>query len=211
MENRKALDFFRKMAATNNEENSVKLANNSDFTTLDAEFILKYVNSSTHILDLGAGTGLVVNKIYDKVEHIVAVEPFANFAKHIVQSNNITIVNETILNFLPSKQFDIITIFAVMHYFNEKEAIEIYERYYPCLKYGGKLIIKNQFGVSHDVLVDGYSEEQKSDYFAQYRHLQKEIEILDKIGYKNIEPFDIYPPECSRWNNTHFYAIVAEK
>ena len=32
-----------------------------------------------------------------------------------------------------------------------------------------------------------------------------------EIGFKNIEKFDIYPPEANRWNNTHFYAIIAEK
>ena len=31
------------------------------------------------------------------------------------------------------------------------------------------------------------------------------------IGYKNIEIVDIYPPEANRWDNTHFYSIVAEK
>ncbi len=41
--------------------------------------------------------------------------------------------------------------------------------------------------------------------------IEKEIELLKNIGFKNIETFDIYPPEANRWNNTHFYAIVGEK
>jgi hypothetical protein len=107
--------------------------------------------------------------------------------------------------------FDLVTIFGTMHYFSEREAVEIYTKYYPYLKEKGKLIVKNQFGVSEDVIVEGYSEEQKANYFACYRHIKKEQKILETIGYKNVEVHDIYPPECNRWDNTHFYAIVAEK
>lgn len=90
-------------------------------------------------------------------------------------------------------------------------AIEIYKRYFCFLKQGGKLIIKNQFGVSDDVTVDGFSAEQQKYYYAQYRHIDKEISILNKIGYKAMNVFDIYPSEANRWPNTHFYAIVANK
>jgi hypothetical protein len=79
------------------------------------------------------------------------------------------------------------------------------------LKPSGKFIIKNQFSVTEDVNVSGFSSELQQEYHAQYRNIDKEIEILKKIGYKNVEVFDIYPPECNRWNNTHFYAIVATK
>jgi cyclopropane fatty-acyl-phospholipid synthase-like methyltransferase len=115
------------------------------------------------------------------------------------------------MDFSSNKQFDVITIFGVLHYFNEKEAMAIYQKYYPYLKKGGKMIVKNQFGVKEDVIVDGYSEEQQQNYFACYRYITKEQKILETIGYKNIEVVDIYPPECNRWENTHFYAIVAEK
>ena len=76
------------------------------------------------------------------------------------------------------------------------------------MKHDGKIIIKNQFGIEQDVTVEGYSQEQKTEYYAQYRQINKEVSILSNIGYKNIEVFDIYPPECNRWQNTHFYAIV---
>ena len=98
-----------------------------------------------------------------------------------------------------------------MHYVERSEAIKIYKKCYNFLKEHGKIIIKNQFGVNDDVLVAGYSEEQKTDYYAQYRHIDKEINLLKEIGFKNVEKIDIYPPEANRWNNTHFWAIVGEK
>lgn len=123
MENREALDFFRKISEVSNDPKSVKLSNASDFSQMDADFILKYANEDSE----------------------------------------------------------------------------------------GKIIIKNQFGVRDDVVVEGYSEEQHSNCFAQYRFIDKEVVNLSNIGYQNISVMDIYPPECNLWENTHFYAIVAEK
>ncbi|MDR2980583.1 MAG: class I SAM-dependent methyltransferase [Bacteroidales bacterium] len=211
MENKQALDFFQKMANTTQEEKSVKLGANSNFTNFDAEFILKHVGEDATLLDLGSGTGLIINKIYNSLNHVVALEPFEGFTKFIVKNDNIEVVHNDILTYNPKKQFDLITLFGLMHYFNEAEAIKVYEKYHLFLSPKGKMIIKNQFGLYEDVCVEGYSEEQKCNYYAHYRYIENEKKILKGVGFGNIGVFDIYPPECNRWDNTHFYAIVAEK
>ena len=73
------------------------------------------------------------------------------------------------------------------------------------------IIIKNQFGVEETVEVAGYSEENKTNYYSQYRTIAKETEILEKVGFSNIKTYDIYPKKANRWDNTHFYALVATK
>lgn len=212
MENKDAFHFFKLMSQNSNDPQSVKLANASDFSQMDADFIMKYANNESTILDLGSGTGLIVNKIYNKIKAITAVEPFPEFTKFIHSSDNVTIVNQTFEDFeVIRADYDLVTIFGTMHYFNEKEAEAIYKKFYSALKKGGKLIVKNQFGVSEDVIVEGFSEEQQCNYYAQYRQLNKEINMLEKLEYKDLQVFDIYPPACNRWGNTHFYAIVAEK
>jgi SAM-dependent methyltransferase len=212
MKNSNALKFYKNMSQNSSlNPNSVKLAKNSDFSNIDANFILKYTNKHSVVLDLGSGTGLVINKIYKKINYILAIEPFKEFTNFIIKTPKIKIINENILNFKSHEKFDLITIFAVVQYFNQNEIIKIYTKCRNNLKNNGKLIIKGQFGVKDDVLISGYSDELKTDYYSQYRHLKKEINILKKIGYKNIKSIDIYPPECNRWNNTHFYAITAEK
>lgn len=211
MKNKEALDFFKNMAETTNDSKSVKLAHVSDFTQLDADFILDHVTKDSDILDLGSGTGLIVNKIYDKVRHITAVEPFSSFTRFIVDSTNVQILNETFEEMKLNRQYDAITIFGTMHYFNEEEAIDIYKKCFPALREGGVLIVKNQFGVEEDVTVSGYSEEQKCNYFAQYRFVNKEVKILTDLGFHSPEVVDIYPAEANRWDNTHFYAIVVKK
>lgn len=209
---KEALNYFSKMSESKNiTPTSVKNIPTNDFTSYDAEFILHYATPQTHILDLASGTGLTLNKIYDKVGKITAVEPFESFTKFIQQSPNIEVYNQTLSDFEPKGEYDLLTFFGIMQFFTEEEASQLYKKYFPALKKGGKIIIKNQFGVKEDVVIAGYSEELKTEYFSHYRHLDKEISMLKNAGYKNIETFDIYPPECNRWDNTHFYAIVAEK
>lgn len=62
MENKEALGFFRKMSERSDDPKSVKLAKASDFSQMDAAFILNYADVNSTILDLGSGTGLIVNK-----------------------------------------------------------------------------------------------------------------------------------------------------
>ena len=208
--NEKALEFFEDMANNpNSTQTSLKMAKNGDFTDLDAKFILKYADKNSSLLDLGSGTGLIINKIYDKVGKIIAVEPLKKFTNYIVRSNNIKIINETFDKFDTDETFDAITLFGVMHYFNQQEARFVYTKFLKNLKMGGHLIIKNQFGVKETVTISGFSQELKKDYFAQYRFVEDEEKLLKECGYKYIERSDIYPPECNRWDNTHFYAIVA--
>ena len=102
-------------------------------------------------------------------------------------------------------------MFGISQYFNKKEITNIYKKYRNYLKNNGKIIIKNQFGIDQDVIISGYSENLKTDYFSEYRHLEKEMDILNNVGFKNIKVIDIYPSKYNRWKNTHFYAIVAEK
>lgn len=211
MNNKEALDFFLCLSQNSNDPQSVKFSIN-DFSQMDANFILRYSNHLTRILDLGSGTGLILNKLYDKVGAITAVEPFESFSKFLVKSANISVINKTFAEIQAEKMaYDLVTIFGTMHYFNESEALGLYQKFLPALKEGGKIIVKNQFGIREDVTVEGYSEELKCNYFAQYRHLDKEIGLLERVGYYNVKAFDIYPPECNRWDNTHFFAIVAEK
>lgn len=212
MNNKNALDFFKKMTdRAKDNPNCVKMAKNTDFTHIDADFILKYADENSEILDLGSGTGLTVNKIYNKVQSIECIEPFKEFSDHIVKNKNISVINQSVLDFDTDKQYDLVAVFGLIQYFNKEESTAIYKKCLKWMKPNGKIIIKNQFGVNEDVLIAGYSEEQKTDYFSQYRHLDKEVLLLENLGFKNVEAFDIYPPEANRWQNTHFYAIVADK
>ena len=211
MDNSLSKNFFANMAKNQPTEKSVKINSFNDYTPYDVDFILKYANSNTTILDIASGTGLIINKFYDKVKEIVAVELFENFSKYIIKADNVSVINQDVLNFETNREFDLITMFGIMQYFNQQESQNIYEKYFNYLKPGGTIIIKGQLGQFEDVTVSGYSEELKTNYYSEYRFKETEMEMVKTAGFKSVELFDIYPAECNRWDNTHFYAIVAKK
>ena len=188
-----------------------KLSSDNDMTDLDKDFILERVSRESQILDLGSGSGLIVNKIESYVSKIVCVELFEEFSKFIKKSNKIKVINANLLDFKIDRQFDIVTAFGVMHHFDEGEVAKIYKKCLSMVKDGGVLVVKNQFGVNEKVVVDGFSKDLGEDYYANYRQVDEEVLLLEEIGFNKIEKHDIYPTEYNRWDNTHFYALVAHK
>lgn len=209
MDNKKSLTYWQSKAESNPTIKASKVSDINDFSDYDRDFILNYADENAKILDLAAGTGITLNKYYDKVKFITAVEKFKQFSDFIVKSSNIEVINSDIMLFESECTYDLILMFGVTHYFNRAESEFLYKKYKKVLNKNGKLIIKHQFGLKEDVTVEGYSEELKCNYFSQYRHIDAEAELLKSIGFKTIEVIDIYPKECNRWENTHFYAIVA--
>lgn len=211
MRNSNAINYFNDLSNQTIDITATKINKCNDFSDIDANFVLQYSDKNSVILDVASGTGITVNKYYDKVKRVVALEKFEGFSKFIVDSPTVEVLNEDMFDYKTDEKFDIITLFGIMHYVSLEESKIIYQNMYKFLKPGGKLLVKQQFGIKEDVIINGYSEELKRDYYSEYRYLPKELEIIKNTGYKNIKTIDIYPPEANRWDNTHFYAIVAEK
>ncbi|MDR1760060.1 MAG: class I SAM-dependent methyltransferase [Fibrobacter sp.] len=213
MDSKKSIGFWESVASKSDlKSEDTKLGNNVT-SAYDCNFILKYANSDSDVLDLGSGGGLIINECYDKVKSIVCVELFEQFSRFIVKSPNISVVNKSISDYQPeqNEKFNLITAFGILQYFNEQEIQELYIKYVQYLKVGGKIIVKQQFGVNETITVQNFSKELGKPYFAQYRTLELEKKILEFSGFKIIEIADIYPPELNKWDNTHFFALVAEK
>ncbi len=121
------------------------------------------------------------------------------------------IINEDVLTFVPTKTYNLITAFGLMNFFSFEEAEAIYRMVFKCLKNSGTFIVKHQMGVCEDVLINGYSNELGCEYYANYRWIENELNLLSKVGFKISEVVDIYPDEFNRWKNTKFYALVCEK
>jgi len=204
--NEKIFEYYDKLSQ--NATTPLVVRNKAkDSTEYDVEFLKKYADKNQTLLDLGSGTGLTINNLKNDFKNIIAVEKYKEFYKFI--DKDIQIIEQNILDFNFDIEFDIISIFGVLPYFSYEEAKQLYTNIYN--SFSGKIIVKNQFGVSEDVTVDGYSEELDTYYFSQYRHLDKEIKLLESIGFKIEEVVDIYPNKYNRWENTHFYALVFKK
>lgn len=179
-----------------------------DFSAFDIDFVRRFAGASKHLLDLGSGTGLLINPLVNAFGQITAVEKYPQFSRFIAQEPHVELIHADLNVFEASDQYDLVTIFGVMNFFNREEALRLYRKAVNWIKPGGVLIIKNQMGVQEDVLVDGYSEELGTQYYSEYRWVRHEMQLITEAGFTVDEPVDIYPSAFNRWPNTHFYALV---
>lgn len=179
-----------------------------DFSSFDINFVRPFAGAWKHLLDLGSGTGLLINPLVNEFGRITAVEKYPQFSRFISPVPHLELIEADLNEFETSGKFDLITIFGVMNFFNRTEALRIYKKAMRWLKSDGVLILKHQMGIQEDILVDGYSEELGTHYYSEYRWVRHEMDLLAEAGFCVEEPIDIYPPEFNRWTNTHFYALV---
>jgi cyclopropane fatty-acyl-phospholipid synthase-like methyltransferase len=178
---------------------------------LEIEFLTNYLKKTDTIIDIGSGSGLIVNKLIGHVKSIVAVEKFEGFTKFITDHPDILVVNADLIGFKIRKQFNAALCFGVSQCFEENSMTDIYANVYSMLKEGGLFVVRMQCGIEKGKTIDGYSDELQTDYFADYRHWEREIEILEKTGFKNIKKFDIFPDSLNVWTDTRHYIFVCEK
>ena len=209
MGNKNIFQYYDKLAKkiTDPKETRNKA---KDFSKYDINLMRSLAGKDMNLLDLGSGTGLLINNLIDDFKQITAVEKYPEFSKFITQADNLEIINQDLLalDIPKTERYDVVSLFGVMNYFDGKEAEQLYRKIKDYIKKEGVLVVKNQFGINEDVIVNGYSEELKADYYSEYRHVEKEKRLLKETGFSNIETIDIYPPEYNRWDNTHFYALV---
>ncbi len=212
MGNKNIGEYYQKMAdnITDPKETRNKA---KDFSKFDIKLIKMLADTKKTLLDLGSGTGLLINNLEFDFKQITAVEKYPEFSKFILESPYIKVINEDLLTFeiTDDSLFDIVSLFGVMNFFDNVETKMIYSKIYSYLADDGVLVVKNQMGIKNDVIVNGFSEELKTNYYSEYRHVDSEITLLGDIGFVDIEKIDIYPPEYNRWDNTHFYALVCHK
>ncbi len=212
MGNKSIEQYYTEMAKTITNPKATR-NNAKDFSEYDIKLLRRIANKDKTLLDLGSGTGLLINHLYHDFKQITAVEKYPDFSKFINKSPNIKIITDDLLNLgdLDNIKYDIVSLFGVMNYLDSAESQAIYIKAYGYLKEGGILVVKNQMGIEQDVIINGYSEELKTNYYSEYRQVDKEVALLNKVGFTNIEKIDIYPPEYNRWDNTHFYAFICHK
>jgi cyclopropane fatty-acyl-phospholipid synthase-like methyltransferase len=208
--NRKIKDYYENLAEgiTSATETRNKAP---DFTAYDVAFVKQFSDPRKSLLDMGAGTGLLLNRISDEFQTVTAVELYPEFSKFITPKPHLQVVNQNILDFESTETFDIVIAFGVMNFFSKAEAKKLYKQFFKFMAQGGTLIIKNQMGVAEDVIVDQHSEELGQHYYSEYRTVSHESKLISAAGFSVKDVHDIYPGEFNRWPNTRFQCIVASK
>jgi len=193
-------------------ENPVQTKNKRpDTSDLEIDFLKSWVKPSDDILDIGSGSGLIINKLINHVGHITAVEKFEGFTKFILHHPNMLVVNADILGFKIRKQFDAVLLFGVTQCFNKEEAASLYQASAEMTKPGGLVIVRTHCGLEADKTIDGYSNELGTEYFAQYRQVDQEMQLMKSFGFSSVEKYDIFPDTLNVWPDTRHFIFVCKK
>ncbi len=182
-----------------------------DTTDIELEFLKKYCDQSTTILDLGSGSGLIINKLLPSVKSITAVEKFEGFSKFISTDPNMLVINADLIGFKIRKEYNIVLCTGVGQCFPRNEMKDIYSNIVDMLDDKGYFISRMHCGIKEDVMVEGFSEELGTDYFAEFRSVDKEVELIKEVGFSEVELVDFLPDSINVWDNTRHYYFICKK
>lgn len=182
-----------------------------DTSDIELDFLKKYCDSDTTVLDLGSGSGLIINKLLPFVKHITAVEKYEGFSKFIVDDPNMAVINADLIGFKIRSTYSVVLCTGVGQCFPKHEMTDIYKNIFDMVEDGGLFISRMHCGIKEDVLVNGYSEELGTDYFAEYRSLENEVALIKEIGFTSVETFDFLPDSINVWDNTRHYYFICKK
>ncbi len=201
--------YWEKLAKSIQDPSETTNKRKKAYLQTDINFVKRHLALDDSILDVGAGSGLVVNALVESVKEIVAVETFKGLSKFI--DPKILVINAELTGFQIRKQFDKIVSTGLTHFFPEEDIVKIYANMFDMLKNGGKLIMRSHCGLEDKVVINGYSEELNSKYFTEYRKVDTEKKILAEAGFKDIQIFDEVAAELNVWDNTRHYYFVCSK
>lgn len=108
----------------------------------DDIFKYKQINSDSHVLEIGIGTGKATKPLLDTKCHFIGLEPgehLAAIAKDRFQNyTNFALYNQTLQDFVsPNEYFDFIYAATAFHWIPEEYG---YKRIYNLLKKGGAFV-----------------------------------------------------------------------
>lgn len=172
----------------------------------DVEFCTQHLVQGGRLLDLGAGSCTLTHQLLGHFRDATAVEKVPGLLNMAPSSSKLTAICSDLSEFDSAQIFDTILLFGVVNYLQPEEEIGLYEKCRRLLSVDGVFIVKNQCGVEREIVVDKFSIEIGSDYHARYPFLQDQIENLQK--YFRVDCYDIYPPACNPWPDTHFFGFV---
>lgn len=181
----------------------------SDAKEFDLAFIAPHLSPGCEILDLGAGSCVLADRLADRPEvaRVRAVEKFAGFFDKRPPHPRVETFASDVRDYRDDHRYHLVLLFGVMNYFHDGEAAALYARCHRMLRPDGRLLVKHQCGVGKDVVVDHHSAELGHTYQAIYRAVEHEVRLLGE-HFSPVEVVDVYPPRLNRWDNTHFHGFV---
>ena len=162
------------------------------------EKIVEFIPKDTkNIIDLGAGTGLQLIKVYKEFPEIktTAIDVSDEMLKKLAERNisdNITIINESFFDYEFGLNIDAVISTQALHHFDSNDKLTLFKKVYNCLKNGGVFINEDYFAVDEETEKQGF-EDYKNLARGEGKHydtpltLAHEIEILKEAGFSQVD------------------------
>lgn len=141
------------------------------------------IDHTTKILDLGIGTGLLTNDLYNRGAQIVGVDFSDNMiAQARVKMPNAVFIrydfNDAVPKEILKERFDyIVSSYAIHHVKNERK-VELIKELMGCLKEHGKILIADvAFETVEDqsIVKNGTDEWDGDEYYMVAEHLKERL------------------------------------
>lgn len=203
-------DKYWERMSKNIQDQSQTYNKKSDVSPKDAQFIRNYLSPTDKVIDIGSGSGLIVNKILPFVKEITAVETFKGLSKYIQTDPKILVINAKLENFYIRKEYDVALSTGVMQFFEKTDAVEIYTNIFNMVKKGGLFLMRMHCGLKETVVIH-HSIELDQEYFAEFRQVDEEKKLLEDIGFIDVQVLDEAPEELNVWENTRHFMFICKK
>jgi cyclopropane fatty-acyl-phospholipid synthase-like methyltransferase len=179
-----------------------------DALQFDLALALQYVQKDSFVLDLGCGSGALINSLVEHCSYVEGVDKVAGLMRHCRTDlpGKLKCVESDVMDYKSDRKFDIVLLFGVANFLTKEEQRSLYSRIGTFLKPNGAFIAKHACGVTEEVFVDTFSEVVGSRYNARYPNLSDEISCLEENF--DVKVHDVYPAYLNPWNDTHFYAFI---
>ena len=232
MQQKIAMDRIKQMAENFNqgaerydEQRKLFIPCFDDYYGLSVSFLKKIKENIRHILDLGAGTGLLTKYLYEKYPDAdytlidVADQMLEIARQRFAGLPNFKFLVQDYSKELPDRKFDLIASALSIHHLENEEKMFLYSNIYSKLENGGYLLNLDFFNASSDEMNRNFTDywydyvysritPERKELFLKRRAEDKENTMdetkfmLVKAGFKNVE--------CI-YNYLKFGVIIAEK
>lgn len=223
MENDKVLDAFNQASQNYDNYRKNAIPHMDIFYNTATELTTKYHNPE--ILDLGAGTGILTEKIYQK--HLKSNITLIDISKQMLDKaqkkftqNNFQFIEADYINYNYTQKYDVIVSSLSIHHLTDDEKKQLYKKVYDILEEDGIFINADQVQGSTPQTEQKFKDKDKTHLEKQDIPLEEKktlqerrkldqpatlddtIKWYKEIGYKNV---DVY------YKYYRYYVIAGEK
>ena len=191
--NKEMNEFFNKVVDIDYDERHLKVIEAKekiiDFLPTDIK----------NIIDLGAGTGLQLIKLYKEFPNVksIAIDVSDGMLKKLKERNisdNIVIVNKSFFDYDFGTDVDAVISSQALHHFEPKDKLVLYKKVYDCLRNNGVFVNEDYFAIDDESEKQGF-QDYKNLIRGEGKHydtpltIEHEIEILKNAGFTDINHF----------------------